>query len=164
MRWADYELPWGRPLKSILALFDSQVIQFSFHHLMSNNVTFLDEIMEQDQKKIKNFTSYLKLLNRKKIILDHDLRKQLIVKQIDKVCKIRKLKKKLNSQLLDEVVDIVEKPNVLVGKFDKSFLNIPKEILITSMQPHQKYFPLLGKVDCRNPLERVAPQKTARDW
>ena len=147
MRWADHSLVWGRPLKSILALLDNQVIQFSFHHLLSNNLTFSDEIIEEGQKKIKNFTSYLKLLDRKKIILDQNLRKQLIVKQIDKVCRTRKLKKKLDEKLLDEVVDLVEKPNVLVGKFNMSFLNIPKEILITSMQQHQKYFPLFNQED-----------------
>ncbi len=147
MRWADHSLIWGRPLKSILALFDNQVIQFSFHHLVSNNLTFSDEIMEEGQKKIKDFRSYLKLLDSKKIILDQNLRKQLIVKQIDKVCKVRKLKKKLNEKLLDEVVDLVEKPNVLLGKFAKPFLNIPKEILITSMQQHQKYFPLFNQED-----------------
>jgi len=147
MRWADHSLAWGRPLKSILALFDNQVIQFSFHHLLSNNLTFSDEIIEEGQKKIKNFTSYLKLLDRKKIILDQNLRKKLIVKQIDKICRTRKLKKKLNEKLLDEVVDLVEKPNVLVGKFNISFLNIPKEILIISMQQHQKYFPLFNQED-----------------
>ena len=147
MRWSDYSLVWGRPLKSILALFNNQVIQFNFHHLISNNLTFSDEVMEEGEKKVKNFTSYLKLLDSKKIILDQNLRKQLIVKQIDKVCRARKLKKKLSEKLLDEVVDLVEKPNVLVGKFDKSFLNIPKEILITSMQQHQKYFPLFDQED-----------------
>ena len=147
MRWADHSLVWGRPLKSILALFDNKVIQFNFHHLLSNNMTFSDEVMEEGQKKVKNFTSYLKLLDSKKIILDQKLRKQLIVKQIDKICRARKLKKKLNEKLLDEVVDLVEKPNVLVAKFDKSFLNIPKEILIISMQQHQKYFPLFDQKD-----------------
>ena len=147
MRWADHSLAWGRPLKSILALFDNQVIQFSFHHLLSNNLTFSDEIIEEGQKKIKNFTSYLKLLDRKKIILDQNLRKKLIVKQIDKICRTRKLKKKLDEKLLDEVVDLVEKPNILVGKFNMSFLNIPKEILITSMQQHHKYFPLFNQKD-----------------
>jgi len=147
MRWADHSLAWGRPLKSILALFDNQVIQFSFHHLLSSNLTFSDEIIEEGQKKIKNFRSYLKLLDRKKIILDQNLRKQLIVKQIDKICRTRKLKKKLDEKLLDEVVDLVEKPNILVGKFNMSFLNIPKEILITSMQQHHKYFPLFNQED-----------------
>jgi len=145
MRWADHSLAWGRPLKSILALFDNQVIQFSFHHLLSSNLTFSDEIIEEGQKKIKNFRSYLKLLDRKKIILDQNLRKQLIVKQIDKICRTRNLKKKLDEKLLDEVVDLVEKPNVLAGKFNMSFLNIPKEILITSMQQHHKYFPLFNQ-------------------
>ena len=147
MRWADHNLVWGRPLKSILALFDNQVIQFSFYHLQSNNLTFSDEIMEENQKEIKNFKSYMKLLNSKKIILDQNHRKQLIVKQINKVCRTRKLKSELNEKLLNEVVDLVEKPNILVGKFDKSFLNIPKEILITSMQQHQKYFPLFNQED-----------------
>jgi len=145
MRWADHNLVWGRPLKSILALFDSQVIQFSFYHLQSNNLTFADEIMEENQKEIKNFKSYLKLLDSNKIILNHNHRKQLIVKQIDKVCRARKLKSELNEKLLDEVVDMVEKPNILVGKFDKSFLNIPKEIIITFMQQYQKYFPLFNQ-------------------
>ena len=100
MRWADHNLVWGRPLKSILALFDNQVIQFSFHHLQSNNFTFSDEIIEEGQKKIKNFTSYLKLLDHKKIILDQNLRKQLIIKQIDKVCRKRKLKKKIKRKII----------------------------------------------------------------
>ena len=68
-------------------------------------------------------------------------------KKINKICKSRKFKKKLNEKLLDEIVDLVEKPNVLVGKFDKSFLNIPKEILITSMQKYQKYFPIFDEKD-----------------
>ena len=63
----------------------------------------------------------MKLLDSNKIILDQNHRKQLIVKQIDKICRARKLKSELNKKLLDEVVDLVEKPNVLVGKFDKSF-------------------------------------------
>ena len=74
MRWADYNLIWGRPLKSILALFNDQVIQFNFHHLQSNNLTFLDEIMEENQKVVKNFRSYLKLLDSRKIILDQNIR------------------------------------------------------------------------------------------
>jgi len=141
MRWSDYNLNWGRPLKSILALFDNQLIDFNFEHLKSGNSTFANEIMEEDQKVIKNFKSYLKLLESKKIILDQEMRKKIIQSKIEKICKIKNLKKRLDEKLLDEVVDLVEKPNVLVGKFDKSFLNIPQEILITSMQKYQRYFP-----------------------
>lgn len=145
MKWGNHDLLWGRPLKSILALFNNEIIKFKFYHLQSSNLTFSDEIMEQDQKEIKNFKSYLKFLKKKNIILDHKLRKKIILEKIDKVCKARNLKNKLNEKLLEEIVDLVEKPNVLVGKFEESFLNIPKEILITSMQQHQKYFPILDE-------------------
>ena len=50
-----------------------------------------------------------------------------------------------NNKLLNEVADIVEQPNILVCKFDEKFLNIPKEILIITMQYHQKYFPTFDK-------------------
>ena len=66
MRWADHSLIWGRPLKSILALFDNQVIQFSFHHLLSNNLTFSDEIIEEGQKKNKKFYILLKIIRPQK--------------------------------------------------------------------------------------------------
>tara|TARA_B100000686_G_C16790116_1_gene978066 strand:+ start:740 stop:2806 length:2067 start_codon:yes stop_codon:yes gene_type:complete len=147
MRWSDHSLTWGRPLKSILSLFDNEVIQFDFHHLSSDNLTFLDEIIDDNQRQIKNFKNYLKLLEQKKIVLDQNIRKDLIIKEVDKICRSRKLKKNINEKLLNEVVDLVEKPNIIVGKFDKSFLNIPKEILISSMQYHQKFFPLFDQKD-----------------
>ena len=54
MRWADYSLNWGRPLKSILCLFDNEIIKFKFFHLESNNLTFIEEISDESGKKIKN--------------------------------------------------------------------------------------------------------------
>jgi len=141
MRWADHSLNWGRPLKSILCLFDNEIIKFKFFHLESNNLTFIEEISDENGKKIKSFKEYFELMNSKKIIIDHELRKKEILRQINKIIFSRKFKKEINEKLLDEIVDLVEKPKVLVGKFDKSFLKIPKEILTTSMQKHQKYFP-----------------------
>ena len=128
MRWSDYNLNWGRPLKSILALFGKEVIRFSFFHLQSSNITYSEEVVEEKEKVIKSFKSYLNLLDSKKIILDHQARKNIIKQKIEKICKSRKLKSKLNDNLLEEVVNLVEKPNVIVGKFEKSFLDIPKEI------------------------------------
>ena len=157
MRWADYDLVWGRPLKSILALFDTQVIRFKFHHLESNNLTFSDETLEENTRVINNFKSYLKLLDSKKIILDQNVRKQKIKKKVDKIYKTKKFNQNINEKLLDEIVDLVEKPNILIGKFDKSFLDVPKEILITTMQKNQKYFPIFDeKGDLTNSFIIVA--------
>ncbi len=141
MKWADYELNWGRPLKSILALFNNKVLKFKFYHLESSNQTFADGVLEESTKVIKNFQSYLQLLKEKKIILDHEIRKNYIFKQINKISKSKSIKIELNEKLLNEVKDLVERPKIIICKFNRDFLNIPKEILVISMQNHQKYFP-----------------------
>ena len=141
MKWSNYELSWGRPLKSILALFDRKIIKFKFFHLESNNLTFSDSSTEDSTNVIKSYKDYLKLLKENKIILDHNIRKKIILNQINKIIKSKDVYVKISDKLLDEVINLVEKPKVLACKFNKDFLNIPKEILITSMQSHQKYFP-----------------------
>ena len=141
MKWSNYDLNWGRPLKSILAIFDNKILKFKFFHLISNNLTFADSTMEDSVKIIKNYKSYLKLLKDKNIILDHNLRKKYIIKKINKISKSRAIIPEINEKLLNEVTDLVEKPKIIACKFNSNFLNMPKEILITSMQQHQKYFP-----------------------
>ena len=147
MKWSSYDLNWGRPLRSIIALFNNKVINFDYFHLQSNNLTFVDGTNGEIQKKISNFKSYLSILKSKNIVLDHEKRKEIILKKFKNICNLKKLKNHFNEKLIDEVVNLVEKPNVIVGKFDKIYLKIPKEILIITMQQHQKYFPLLDKND-----------------
>ena len=147
MKWSSYDLNWGRPLRSIIALFNNKVINFDYFHLQSNNLTFVDGANGEKQKKVSNFKSYLSILKSKNIVLDHEKRKEIILKKFKNICNLKKLKNHFNEKLIDEVVNLVEKPNVIVGKFDKIYLKIPKEILIITMQQHQKYFPLLDKND-----------------
>ena len=79
------------------------------------------------------------------IVIDHTERKNLIEKKIDIILKKRNINIDSNPKLLQEVVDLTDQPNVIVCEFDKKFLNIPKEILILTMQHHQKYFPTFDK-------------------
>ena len=145
MIWGNYNLSWARPLKSILAVFDNKILNFKFHHLISSNTTFIDKEFEDKKKIFKNFKSYKDFFNQSGIIIDHVLRKEFIVKEIEKISSKNNFTIEPNNKLLDEVTDIVEQPNVLVCKFDQKFLNIPKEILIITMQFHQKYFPTFDK-------------------
>ena len=145
MIWGNYNLSWARPLKSILAVFDDKSLDFKFHHLISSNTTFIDKEFEDKKKIFKNFKGYKDFFNQSGIIIDHVLRKEFIVKEIEKISSKNNFIVEPNNKLLDEVTDIVEQPNVLVCKFDQKFLNIPKEILIITMQHHQKYFPTFDK-------------------
>ena len=142
MKWSIYNLSWGRPLKSIIALLNNQVVNFNFFHLKSNNLTFIDELNKDKIKKINNFKSYLKVLKSGNIILDQAKRKNIIIRKMNNICSSRKLKNNFNEKLIEEVVNLVENPNLILGKFDEVYLKIPHEILIVTMQQHQKYFPL----------------------
>ena len=144
MKWSNHDLSWGRPLKSIIALLDNKVINFNFFHLQSTNLTSIDETDENKQKKVNNFKSYLSLLKSKNIILDQEQRRKIIVKKMNSICNSKNLKNYFNEKLVEEVVNLVEKPNVIIGKFDEIYLKIPQEILIITMQQHQKYFPLFN--------------------
>ncbi len=145
MRWGDYRLNWARPLKSILATFDDKSLGFYFHHLKCSNATFIDKEFEDKKKIFKDFKSYKEFFNQSGIIIEHNLRREFIVKEFEKITNKKKFYIEPNDKLLNEVVDIVEQPNILVCKFDEKFLNIPKEILIITMQYHQKYFPTFDK-------------------
>ena len=145
MRWGGYSLNWARPLKSILAVFDDNSLGFQFHHLKCSNTTFIDKEFEDKKKKFKDFKSYKSFFNQSGIIIDHNLRREFIIKEFEKISNKKSFIIEFNNKLLNEIVDIVEKPKVIVCKFDKKFLNIPKEILIITMQYHQKYFPTFDK-------------------
>ena len=141
MKWGDFDLYWRRPLKSILAIFDKTKLNFIFHHLQSSNVTYLDKSFEDKTKVFNNYKSYEKYFKKLNIIIDHSLRRKSIENQLNKLSKKKNLYIKIDEKLLEEVSNLVESPLVLLCKFDPKYLEIPKEILIITMQYHQKYFP-----------------------
>ncbi len=140
MKWGDFDLEWGRPLKSILCVFDNKSLPFKFYHLESSNTTFIDKEFEEKKRVFKNFKSYQSYFKKIGTIIDQNSRKKLIENALHKISKRKNLKLDINAKLLNEVTDLVEQPNILSCKFDAKFLEIPKEILIITMQHHQKYF------------------------
>ena len=145
MKWGENNLYWGRPLKSILAVLDGKKLQFNFKHLFSSNQTFVDKELEEKTKLFNNFNSYISFFKKNGIIIDHEKRKDFIVSELEKISAKKNLKLNLDNKLLEEITNIVEKPKVLICEFDKKFLEIPKEILIITMQTHQKYIPTFDK-------------------
>ena len=141
MRWGDFGLNWGRPLKSILAIFNKKTLIFKFHHIQSSNLTFVDKDFEEKKIKFSDFKKYKNFFKKKQIIIDPVERKKIIEKKFHLLLKKKNIVIEQNPKLLEEVVDLIDQPNVLVCQFDKKFLKIPKEILIITMQYHQKYFP-----------------------
>ncbi len=141
MKWGEFDLNWGRPLKSILSVFDQKIVSFNFYHLVSSNSTFVDKDFEEKKKTFDNFKSYQKFFEKQGVFIDQNKRLKIINRNFLKILSKKRLKINDNPKLTDQVVNLVESPNILLCSFDKKFLSIPKEILTLTMETHQKYFP-----------------------
>ena len=147
MKWGEFDLNWGRPLKSILSIFDKKTINFDFYHLASSNSTFVDKDLEDKKKIFNDFKTYEKFFEKKGIFIDQIKREKMVKRSFLKILSKKGLKIINDSKLIDEVVNLVDSPHVLLCNFDKKFLSIPKEILILTMESYQKYFPTFNKKD-----------------
>ena len=140
MRWGQYDLYWGRPLKSIMAIYEGKILDFKFFHLKSKLTTFTDKNYEKDSKKFNNYKSYINYFKKNGVILDHRERKKFIVSKLFKTTKLKKLKINIKDKLLEDVTNITEKPNLILCNFDKKFLNLPNELVVLTIEQNQKYF------------------------
>ena len=147
MRWSDHNLMWGRPLRSIFARYNNKKLSFRFEHLDVSDEVIIEQDLITKNKKIKDFKDYLNFLKSNKIIVDHNEREKIILKKIRSFSQSKQYKENLNLNLLEEVVNIVEDPNLLHVSFSKSFLEIPKEIIISTLEKHQRYFPIFDSRD-----------------
>ena len=84
MKWGEFDLNWGRPLKSILSLFDKKILNFKFHHLSSSNSTYIDKDFEEKKKSFADFKSYEKYFKKQGSLVDQDKRKEFHKKRIFK--------------------------------------------------------------------------------
>tara|TARA_B110000881_G_scaffold221499_1_gene251578 strand:- start:2904 stop:4958 length:2055 start_codon:yes stop_codon:yes gene_type:complete len=144
MKWSHNNMLWGRPLRSILTVFDKKCLSFKYGHLQSCNNVVIEQDLIVKNKKIKNFIEYQKFLKTNDIVLDQEERKKKILKKFEAICKNRNYKENFNTNLLEEVINIVENPNVLIIGFKKEYLEMPNEIIISTLQNHQRYFPLFN--------------------
>jgi len=147
MKWADNNLMWGRPLRSILAIFNKKILPFKFAHLKSTDQVIVEQDLTYKSKQVKNFSEYKKFLKSFKILLDQDERKNKIIKKFKYICSTKNFKEIFNNQLIEEVSNIVENPNILLIEFNKKYLEIPNEIIISTLESHQRYFPLFDSRD-----------------
>lgn len=140
MYWGDYKIKWVRPLHNILCIFDDEVVPFQYGHLNSNNQTFGHRFMSPDAIYVDSVSDYLAKLKAANVILDSNKRLEIISEQINKELASHSLQLKKDDALLEEIVGLVEYPKVLLGKINDEFLQLPAEVLVTSMRVHQKYF------------------------
>ena len=146
MRWGNYDLKFLRPLRWVVALFGEETITFSIEKVASSNTTFGHRFLG---KKVAITTpdAYEQTLLDQYVIANYEQRQQMIVEQMAAVAKENNWVIPSDEELLEEVTNLVEYPTVFFGTFDEQFLNLPEEVLITSMKSHQRYFPVKNEKD-----------------
>ncbi|NIO15809.1 MAG: glycine--tRNA ligase subunit beta [Deltaproteobacteria bacterium] len=140
MRWADLDIRFARPVHWIIALYGNKVIDVSFGNTRSSNFTFGHRFLKPDKITINEPSEYVEKLKEAFVIVDFDTRKEIIRKQLKDIESKIGFTWVADESLLETVANLVEYPVTVVGKFEESYLELPKEILVTTMKEHQKYF------------------------
>ena len=142
MHWGSSSFQWVRPLQSILCLLEGKVVPLTIAGLDAGNETRGHRFLGPGPFKVKNFADYEAELAAHHVMLDPEERKATISEQAHALAKEAKLELIEDDALLAENAGLTEWPVVLLGSFDKAFLEVPAEVLTTSMKTHQKCFSL----------------------
>jgi glycyl-tRNA synthetase beta chain len=145
MRWGSYDLKFVRPIRWIVALFGDQIIPLEITNVKAGRISRGHRFLGNQELEIPSPNKYVELLRKEFVYVDLDERKHLITQQIEELAVKQEWNVSIKEDLLEEVLFLVEFPTVLFGSFDPDFLQIPQEVLITSMREHQRYFPVLDK-------------------
>ncbi|MCK2167414.1 glycine--tRNA ligase subunit beta [Thalassospira xiamenensis] len=140
MRWADQKVRWVRQLDRILCLFDGKVIPASFGPVTAGNITSGHRFLAPATFSVANAAEYKAKLAFAKVMLDREERKKVILDGARKLAASEGFTLLEDNGLLEEVCGLVEWPVPVMGKVDDQFMDIPREVLETSMREHQKYF------------------------
>lgn len=144
MRWGSASFEFVRPVHWFVALFGSLLIDCSVLGIRSTRQSFGHRFCSEGAITLQSATDYvLQLQQAGKVIVDFDQRKELIRTAVNKTADEAGGKALLSDDLLNEVTALVEWPVAILGNFDKRFLTLPREVLIATMQDHQRYFPLV---------------------
>ncbi|NBP74401.1 MAG: glycine--tRNA ligase subunit beta, partial [Alphaproteobacteria bacterium] len=145
MRWGSGSMRWVRSLERILCLFGGRSLTVETRNeVPCGDVTSGHRFLAGEPFSVAHFAAYEKKLRDAKVILDREERKSMIFDGAQKGAANEGLSLRDDPGLLDEVAGLVEWPVVMTGKIDDEFMDVPDEVLITSMRSHQKYFSLLN--------------------
>ena len=148
MKWGAGNLKFSRPIRWIVSLYNDEILDFAFDECdpkiqisnKSKSHRLLNEVFE-----VQHVDNFFELLKQNRVLVKRDERKEKIENLINHTSQSLNLNPDLSEALLNELIDLVEWPDLIVGKFSEEFLDLPLEVLSTVMKSHQRYVPLLLK-------------------
>ncbi|MCB1148625.1 MAG: glycine--tRNA ligase subunit beta [Chlamydiia bacterium] len=144
MNWSDFDETYARPIVWIVSLFGDRIVPFTFANASASNVTHGHRQLCNKSAVLKSPKDYVETLRSLDVIVSIDERRKEILSQLRAIEKELKATAVHEERVIEEVLYLVEKPLLTHAPFDKRFLKAPKELLVSEMIEHQKYFPLAG--------------------
>ena len=142
MRWGCISVSFARPIHSILALLGGQIVPFVLVGIKSNRCVYGHSFMHPSRIKVSHPDTYVQQLRKAFVLVDGKERRERVEDEIETAAKGLGGKVLTDGALVDTVNNLVEYPVAVAGAFEEAFLELPREILITAMREHQKYFAL----------------------
>lgn len=140
MRWGDGKFEFIRAIRSLSCVLGDKLIEFESYGVKSAMSTFVHRSISYDLVDFESIDEYFKILEKNYIVLDQNLRRKIIIEQLKELEDKHNITISEDEELLAEVVAITEFPKALLGSFEKQYLEIPSEVIITSMRENQRYF------------------------
>ncbi len=143
MRWSDLEVRFARPIHWILALYGGRIVPLRIGNIESGDLSRGHRFMSPGTFPVRSSEEYLAQTRAHFVIVDPVERKQIICEQTEMAAAAGGGKPLRNEGLLEQVAFLTEYPTVVCGNFDSEYLQLPREVLVTTMMSHQKYFPVV---------------------
>jgi glycyl-tRNA synthetase beta chain len=140
MRWGNGRHTFARPIHWLVAIFGGKVVPFSVGDIKSGSTSKGHRFMNPQSFEVSNFDDYLAKLHDHTVIGDLEERKEAVLQEVQRVAAAAGGTVLADDELLETVTNLVEYPHGICGTFDRRFLDLPDDVLITSMREHQKYF------------------------
>jgi glycyl-tRNA synthetase beta chain len=164
MRFPAARFRWVRPLVSVLALFDGAVLAIDLDDVPVGDETRGHRFLGSGPFAVRDLADYRDRLRAEHVVVDAEEREWLIADGLERAAQALGVRVKPDADLLAEVVGLVEWPEVLTGRIDLQFMDLPAEVLTTSMRTHQKYFACLDADGKLAPHMLLVANMTAPDF
>lgn len=160
MRWASRSDSFIRPIRSLTLMLGDEIVEGELYGVKSSNHSFPHRMVSYDPFTFDYTGDYFCKLDKNGVILYPDERRKTILDQMKKIEEQNGIKIEIDTELLEEVVAITEYPTALIGRFGEEFLELPEEVIVTSMKEHQRYFAVYKNGELTNNFIVVSNSKT----
>ncbi|PAF53724.1 glycine--tRNA ligase subunit beta [Helicobacter sp. 13S00482-2] len=150
MRWGSLNESFIRPIRNICILLGESHIPISAYGLNGKSATKIHTDISFEWIEISNLKQYLEVLTKGCVILSQEERREKILQEIAQIQKDKNIQVEIDEELLNEIISITEYPKALYGEFEEQFLELPQEVIITSMKENQRYFATFDKNTLHN--------------